>query len=225
MNPLEDPNHPEVERSIDRLVDGDLDDLQRRELLARIDGDPDGWRRCALAFLEDQAWRRALAGTPAAAAPSPIAVAGGRARPSARRLAMAASLLAATSADGLAIGGASRSPGSIVHDLPGALGSGSPTSPPGPGPIREVGWIDLVDGSSGESPPPRVPILAGPGLDDRWLRDQPPTVPGYVRAQWERQGYQVDERRRLVSVVLDDGRRVSIPVDEVELEYVGQHPF
>ena len=44
----------------DRLADGELGDEQRRELLARLDHEPDGWRRCALAFLEDQALRQAL---------------------------------------------------------------------------------------------------------------------------------------------------------------------
>jgi hypothetical protein len=62
-------------------------------------------------------------------------------------------------------------------------------------------------------------------LNDQWLRNQPPSVPDYVRARWERQGYQVEERRNLVSVELEDGRRVAIPVDEVEVDYVGQKPL
>ena len=44
-------------RSLDleRLVDGQLDGEQYRRLLARISKHPDGWRRCAMAFLENQA--------------------------------------------------------------------------------------------------------------------------------------------------------------------------
>lgn len=45
---------------LDRLVDGELNDRQYRELLLRLDNQPDGWRRCALAFLEAQAWRREM---------------------------------------------------------------------------------------------------------------------------------------------------------------------
>ena len=45
---------------IDRLVDGELDEQHERELLARLDQTPDGWRRCALAFLEARTWRREL---------------------------------------------------------------------------------------------------------------------------------------------------------------------
>jgi len=47
---------------LERLVDGELDDVQRRALLGRLDREPDGWRRCALAFLESQCFAQALGG-------------------------------------------------------------------------------------------------------------------------------------------------------------------
>jgi hypothetical protein len=90
--------------------------------------------------------------------------------------------------------------------------------------IRQVGYLDVVDRSSGEQPAGRLPIVDGPGVDGRWLGDQTPKIPEYLRAQWERKGYQVAEHRRIVSVVLQDGRQVAVPLDEVELEYVGQQP-
>ncbi len=54
-------SHPHEESSLndldlDLLVDGELGDQRRGELLARLDGVPGGWRRCALAFLEAQSW-------------------------------------------------------------------------------------------------------------------------------------------------------------------------
>ncbi len=231
MSELPDRPNPITDAAIDRLVDGDLGEAERRELLLRLEDEPDGWRRCALAFLEDQAWRLAMAGavTPAArpfeAVRTPDPAPGGR--PSRLRYSLAASILAATFAAGFAVRGAARDPRTTPPGR-GDIALQKPDAPPpdgAPGAIREVGWIDLVDRSAGESPPQRVPILSGPGLDDEWLRDQPPSVSEYVRAQWERQGYQVEERRRLVSLDLEDGRRVSIPVDEVELEFVGQNPL
>ncbi len=138
---------------------------------------------------------------------------------------MAASVLAATFAAGLALGGASRDRGSVESAPPTIIAKKEQTPAPAAEPIREVGWINLVDQSSGESPPRRVPIFSGPGLDEHWLSQQPSSVPEYVRTLWERQGYQVEEHRRLVSVQLEDGRRVSIPLDEVALEYVGQKTF
>ena len=41
----------------DRLVDGELDEHERGELLAGLDKEPSGWRRCALVSLEAQCWK------------------------------------------------------------------------------------------------------------------------------------------------------------------------
>jgi hypothetical protein len=42
----------------DRLVDGELTAAEERQLLASLDAQPDGWRRCALAFLEARCWNK-----------------------------------------------------------------------------------------------------------------------------------------------------------------------
>ena len=80
MTPIEDRPDALDARFLDRLVDGGLSGPERRDLLLRLDADPEGWRRCALAFLEDQAWRQALGPTfPRASRPpsgSPDAPAG-----------------------------------------------------------------------------------------------------------------------------------------------------
>lgn len=49
--------HNNDDALFDRLVDGELSADERRALLASLDDRADGWRRCALAFLEAQAWR------------------------------------------------------------------------------------------------------------------------------------------------------------------------
>lgn len=49
-----------LDRRLDLLVDGQLDETQRRDLLRSLEQQPDGWRRCALAFLEAQCWQEAL---------------------------------------------------------------------------------------------------------------------------------------------------------------------
>src|SRR5262245_15173523 len=45
---------------LDRLVDGELSGSERRQLLESFDKRPEGWRRCALAFLEAQSWREEM---------------------------------------------------------------------------------------------------------------------------------------------------------------------
>jgi hypothetical protein len=229
MNPSQNRSNSLDNNAIDRLVDGELNDNERSELLLALENEPDGWRRCALAFLEDQAWRSALKSRSSTnRTTGPVVIAPTVARPSKPwllRTLMAASIIGAAFAAGFAAGGISRGSPQVE------LVKSEPAKPVERAtkaqrePIREVGWINIVDPSSGESPSQRVPILSGPGVDERWLREKPPTVPDYIRARLERQGYQVEEKRKLVSVTLEDGRRVSIPVDEVALDYVGQNPL
>jgi len=53
-------NVPVGELAMMRLVDGELESAERAKLLNQLESHPDGWRDCALAFLEDQAWRQAM---------------------------------------------------------------------------------------------------------------------------------------------------------------------
>jgi hypothetical protein len=228
MNPLEPTFHSTDLAALDRLVAGDLPELERRELLLKLDAEPDGWRRCALAFLEDQAWRSALAGMAGSVPqPKPIVVPSSNSRKSAwfPRVAVAASILALAFSAGFAAGGRKLQGLVVSTETPVLSQVPDPSKVLDSSQVEEVGWVDLVDPSAGESPPRRVPIVSGPGLDDNWLRKQAPTISDYVRARWERQGYQIQERRKLVSVTLEDGRRVSIPMDEVAVDYVGQRPL
>lgn len=49
----------ELSRRIERLVDGETDVDELRKIVEALEADPDRWRDCALAFLEDQALRQA----------------------------------------------------------------------------------------------------------------------------------------------------------------------
>jgi hypothetical protein len=51
-----DLTHPVDDAFIDRIVDGGLGPAELRAALNRLDREPDGWKRCALAFLEAQCW-------------------------------------------------------------------------------------------------------------------------------------------------------------------------
>lgn len=48
------------DQELDRLVDGELTEAAYADLMVRMADDPSNWRRCALAFLERQAWEREL---------------------------------------------------------------------------------------------------------------------------------------------------------------------
>ena len=55
---LDVPLDPIRQEEIDLLVEGELSPPERDELVARFDRDGNGWRRCALAFMERDALRR-----------------------------------------------------------------------------------------------------------------------------------------------------------------------
>jgi hypothetical protein len=50
----------------------------------------------------------------------------------------------------------------------------------------------------------------------------PPAVPEYLRRRMEREGYEVTGDRKLVPVALEDGRKVTVPVETVSYRYVGR---
>src|SRR6187551_1659923 len=84
MNMHIDSNNPADEARYDRLVDGELTPEEYRALLATLDDEPGGWRRCALAFLESQALAGELEGVRATASldhpgtDGPTSLSGGR---------------------------------------------------------------------------------------------------------------------------------------------------
>jgi hypothetical protein len=49
--------HAEINREVDRLVSGDLDDTRRAAVLTWLEADVRRWRRCGMAFLEAQTLR------------------------------------------------------------------------------------------------------------------------------------------------------------------------
>ena len=52
----------DLQLQIDLLVDGELSEDERRELLLRLEREPDAWRTCALALLEAETLRESLGG-------------------------------------------------------------------------------------------------------------------------------------------------------------------
>ena len=179
---------------LDRLVDGELDDRRRAALLAGLEVEPNGWRRCALAFLEAQAWQRALPRPGVDVRETGINEPGRRApmrlRAMTRFTGMAAAILLA-----FAAGFITRS-----RSGPGAGIAGGDAAPVPP--------VALAPADA-----PVIPAGAAPA---------PAAIPDYVRRQLERQGYEVQGDRKLVSVALKDGRQMTVPVETYKYRFVGQ---
>ncbi len=194
---------------IDRLVDGELDTEARRDLLARLDSSPDGWRRCAVAFLEGQEFRLMAKGGIAKrgqvpfrgeTAPDPVSLpertpATRRANP--RPLAMAAAVAGLAFLAGFAARGWTAGHGEEPPRL-------------------------LVEAPRREAPEPAE--VAPAPLPSPAIDAAPPAMPEYVQAQWARAGYDVKPSRRVISVE-EGGRKQTFPVDSYRFEFVGRPTY
>jgi hypothetical protein len=245
----------EYQQQIDRLVDGELNDAERRALLRSFDARPDGWRRCALAFLEAQSWGRtfqamAREGEPAKAegergrrgegeslapriAPSPLPpLSPSRktaSRQSGRFFALAASVAAAFAFGWL---------------LPDARGPSEPLA----GPTAKV--AEQAPSERSASPAPRfdepfenavrmvvdegrnqaprtveVPLVEGRHFDRLSDWEGPWSIPQRVFEHLEQLGHRVERRRRYAPVELKDGRRMIVPVEDLRVVPVGRRVY
>lgn len=210
-------------RIFDRLADGELDEAARRALLQSLDDVPDGWKRCALAFLEAQAWRESLRDLGQEAPPlaSPVATAAAcppaaAVPPTAARspqrsaapwlgtvLAMAASFLLALGLGTFWRGGNPRPP---------AEKSAPALSP------DTVHLAGQPPASTGQ---PASPLSVAP--DEMWLTSGPAQqgVPPEVLRVLRRAGYELRTDRRFVPVEIEQGQPMLVPVEAVEFYHTG----
>jgi hypothetical protein len=229
-------------RLFDRLADGELDDDGRRALLSRLDEIPGGWRRCALAFLEAQAWRSELRLTAGRSDTAVLHPAISRVERSRGARARRATLLVLALVAAFSCGWLTRPDGAAVHndqsagdlkavvqrDADGvkppdeaASNSSFASREPPPG-IRLAGLLTFQIDESGQSREVRVPVLEGPGIDSRWLLDQPATIRASIVKELQRRGHKVEAHRQLLTVDLKDGRKVLLPVDQVDVRFANR---
>jgi len=236
MNPNDDKLAVEDHR-FDLLADGELDATERRALLSRLDDEPGGWRRCALAFLESQAWQEDLgsmlhkpsARPPAQAVPRRSWF-GGRGT---TLLAMAASFLVAMYL-GSWIPRLRHSPSPVESPSVEVAGGLEELREPERQIVRteappaenlerpdvfpdSVPWQMVTDS---ESYP--LPVVRRDRLDPRWIENLPAPVPLDLVRELERDGHRVQRHRELRPYRMPDGSRLVVPVDQYDVHYVGR---
>jgi hypothetical protein len=91
--------------------------------------------------------------------------------------------------------------------------------------VDERRWptVRLVVDDSGE--PIELPVYDASEINPNWFESQPRMIPAHVRDALERQGYRVDERRRVYPVATSDGRKVLMPVEEADVTFTADRPF
>lgn len=220
------------DRMIDLLVDGELSEQRRRELLAKCDARPELWRRCALAFLESQTWGAA---TSSLGEPTPVVVSAelsrSRVRIEAWAFAVAAALMVGVS---LGVWGASElsdgpqlveapkpgteqsSPVPLAGDKTPDEASAAPV-PEADSPI-EVALVRLPSGPDGAERRMQLPVVHRDA--DAWLAANDSVVPADVRQAFQDLGYQVETRRSFKPVALPNGGQALLPIEDVQLQYV-----
>jgi hypothetical protein len=236
----------EDDERIDRLVDGELTRQEYRELLTLLARHPDGWRRCALAFLEAQAWQREL-GSMQLEDIRPPASSRATSR-SKKRLSHWLSLLALAASFLMmfALGVAyharrSRSPSLPGHvpvaqqqesaDVEDAVRDTNtlPMRPPTEArpPIQPRGYVTLArDGvDSPSSDEFEIPLYEW-SPESAWLLDDDRwRIPPEVQRALQRMGREIRWDRRLVPLETEDGSPAFLPMRRLEVMPVKGHRY
>ncbi|MDP6447226.1 MAG: hypothetical protein QGG36_01420 [Pirellulaceae bacterium] len=214
------------DRQIDRLVDGELDSQERRETILNLDRDDTGWRRCALAFLEDQAWRQDVPSADEGRV-QPVVSGDPSDLPAMREQAPASRswwLIAATLLAAFVAGVAARDVIPFNDERPGhsvAIDEGAGTAkhvdrivPQDPGHQPEISFV--VNGGGGPDREMRVPVLPREDVDPRWF--QSPDAPGSIRDLLRSVGHDLGRGERVwTRVQLEDGSQVAVPLEKWEI--------
>jgi hypothetical protein len=198
-----------TEDTIQRLVDGELDAAEYQDALLALEADPttcesNAWRRCALTFLESQAFefgakswlearKRGESGSELNDAETtlvaPIAQPARKFPAWLTLLSVAASL-------------------AIAFWIGGQM---SELSRPKLPPFHNI--EETSDGS----------IFVSVSVDDEgafdreaWLAGAPSPLPLEIQKRWEQEGFGVRARRRLIPMTVPDGRTIPLPFETYE---------
>lgn len=233
---------------IDRLVDGELPRDEYRRLLSELDERPGGWKRCALGFLEAQAWRnefdsdppaghrdgltRAQTKKPAPTWTAPAAVA------ASFLMALGLGLMLGRQWTVPAVPGASdvvdraptpESTRPVEQVRPPALAEhpNTETMPQpalGPSPVGDVRFV-VQDADGAASREIQLPVYEANSTDGPWLGANASAMPAELQRALERRGHRIRRHQRWVPVDLDDGRQMVVPIEDVEIVPVGRNGF
>jgi hypothetical protein len=223
----------------DRLVDGELDARAQAELLIRLDDQPGDWRKLALAFVEAQTLGVELRGIAAERSrplsqetrPEHVALRDSEESsvPWSKLLSLAATMLIAVGI-GFGVGRVwQRDVGANVEQRHVVAGpTGDTELPPWPGSVaqsdgpqpRGMMTVSTTDGS-----PVELPVYDAGAGGEQMLTAAGTAVPPEVIRALRSRGHEVKQQRRLWPVDLGDGRQIIVPVDQVDVQYVGDRAY
>lgn len=204
----------------DRLADDELTFAEKQELLSSLDGRIDGWRRCALALLEAQAWRKELssfvASEPlptvvqvAAAAPTPLP-----ARPLIQRKWLGNSLaLAASAMVAFSLGWNLRSP--EIHSTSSQDLLAENENQPSARDSSDAVTLVVKD-DQGKHQRLRLPLIEADNLNEQFGQVVP-LIPDELRTDLQNRGFDLKSKRRYAPLFFEQDEQLVpmvVPVND-----------
>ena len=240
-------SNDELLDQIDLLVEDELNSNSREELMGQLDKSENGWKLCAVSFLESQSIRRTIRETTNATVklqgsgvsePRQISRSGlllapkFRVMPFIAKAATLAALLGVAFFLGTKQG--TRTNSAIANNSidNGSFESTSRSNtvekqeiqdknPPVKDGIHLVGHVTMDD-SIGNTI--RLPILSGPGDRGNWVKESKLNILGAHRKKLSEAGWKIEKNRKLVSLNFR-GEELTIPIEQLSYEYVGKPIF
>ena len=228
---------PDDDARFDRLVDGALSSAEYKIFVAALDDEPGGWRRCAMAFLEAQAWGKEFAAIRRAEqdvsfVPPPMEVkrthprrnwfAAGSVLCAAASLVLAfglgifthGRLFAPRSMDGIATSPSSR--GALKPEV-------SPTAPVEKDGIDHVRLV--IDRGEGLSPQEIVVSLQNATESGSDFVPTEPAISDSVLRSLQLRGHKINRQQEYIPIDLQDGRQVILPVEQYRIAPVSSRSY
>lgn len=224
--------------TLDRLVDGELSQEEYRKVLSELEGSQDGWRRCAHAFLEAQAFGHTLPLVMEPARQSPHAesapTAPARTKPSSsfhgleRLSALAASIAVAFGLGWYISSLGDGADGGSTGTAPIMITDNKPSNPPVIAPEQSgkkpgFVYVSQWDGQNTTGIP--IPVDPNRPYDPQQPWDDSWGMTAQDLQKLKDQGHPVETHNRLIPVSLDNGEQVVVPMQEVILHDKPELPF
>lgn len=227
-----DESNSEDVAQFDRLVDGELSVTERQQLLASLDDrnlwhDGNGWRQCALAFLEAQSWShqfKQLVAEPtnerATAVLPQTATSNFR---TGRWLAVAASLLVAFSLGWLtnsAPNSGQQDPQFATNPQQAAPEHGALPEALADGDVSADAVTLVVRDTSGRNQRLQLPLMEAGDLDDRFAEQFSAALPAKLRDSFRDRGFDLQRRRRFAPMFFEQNEELVpmvVPVDDTTI--------
>jgi hypothetical protein len=227
-------NPDTFDAQLDRLVDGELSSDEYRDLLAGLELEPQGWRRCALAFLESQSLRQELAEFRreiASPAPSKPVVAASHAKERSNSRGRFVAMLAVAASLLLAIGATSLlwNARSLWRGTPQVVNK--PVTEDESPAEENVADEIAADGSLGnlafslDGNAIELPVYHVDSAAELLTANSAPVLPQETIRALAQQGRRVLRRRTVMPIELEDGGRVLVPIDRYRITPVSSRGF